>query len=93
MSRLIKAAKSEQEARVKVEEKLEEAEQALTNLTQENSILQSRVDEVEKVWGAKLEETHTKLKVVESELASLKQMILQMLTAIMGKTRTFVFLL
>ena len=80
--------KSEHNARVSAEEKLEEAEQTLTNLTQENASLQTKVSEIDKVWGAKLEEVQNKLHAIESELSTLKQMITHMLTAIIGKFNT-----
>ena len=54
ISRLTNTVKSEHDARVSAEEKLEETEQALTNLTQENTTLQTKVSEMDKVWGAKL---------------------------------------
>ena len=88
ISRLTKTAKSEHDARVSAEEKLEETEQALTNLTLENTTLQTKVSEMDKVWGAKLEETQNKLQAAESELSTLKQMITHMLTAIIGKFNT-----
>ena len=61
IARLTKAVESERTARVSTEEKLEEIEQTLTNLTQENTTLQTKVSEMEKVWGAKLEEAQSKL--------------------------------
>ena len=86
--RLTKTAKSEHDARVLAEEKLEEAEQSLTNLTQENTTLQTKVSEMDKVWGAKLEEAQNKLQAAEAELTTLKQMITQILTALIGKSNT-----
>ena len=65
ISRLTKEVKSEQNARVTAEKKLGGTEQALVNLSQENAALQS-----------KLEETQKKLEAAETELLSLKQMIL-----------------
>ena len=61
IARLTKALESERAARLSAEEKLEETEQTLTNLTQENTTLQTRLSEVEKVWGAQLEEAQGKL--------------------------------
>ena len=69
--------KTEQNARVSDEKKVEETEQALVSLSQENAALQ-----------LKLEEAQNKLEATETELASLKQMITQMLTAIVGKLNT-----
>ena len=43
---------------------------------------------MDKVWGAKLEETQNKLQTAESELTTLKQMTTHMLTAITGKFNT-----
>ena len=88
IARLTKTVKSEHDARVLTEGKLEEAEQTLTNLTQENTSLQTKVSEIDKVWGAKLEEVQNKLQAAESELTTLKQMITHMLTAIIGKFNT-----
>ena len=68
---------SERNARVSTEEKLEEIEQTLTNLTQENTALQTKVSKMEKVWGAKLEEAQSKLQASETELSTQKQMITQ----------------
>ena len=85
IARLTKALESEHVARVSAEEKLEETEQTLTNLTQENTTLQTKLSEVEKVWGAKLEEAQNKLQASETELTAQKKMITQMLTAVMGK--------
>ena len=85
---LTKTVKSEHDARVSAEGKLEEVEQTLTNLTQENTSLQTKVSEMDKVWGAQLEEVQNKLQVAESELTTLKQMITHMLTAIVGKFNT-----
>ena len=65
----------------------------MTNLTQENANLQSKVTEMDKVWGAKLEDACNKLQAVETELSTLKQMINQMLTALIGKSGTCFFLL
>ena len=75
----------EHNARVTAEEKLEEIEQTLTNLTQENASLQTKVSEMDKVWGAKLEEAQNKLQASKTELSTLKQMITHMLTAVIGK--------
>ena len=69
--------KTEQNARVSAEKKVEETEQALVTLSQENATLQ-----------LKLEEAQNKLEATETELSSLKQMITQMLTAIVGKSNT-----
>ena len=77
ISRLTKEVKTEQNARVSAEKKVEETEQALVTLSQENAALQT-----------KLEETQKKLQATETELTSLKQMITQMLTAIIGKSNT-----
>ena len=93
ISRLTKKAKSEHDTRVTAEEKLEESEQTMTNLTQENANLQSKVTEMDKVWGAKLEEACDKLQAAETELSTLKQMITQMLTALIGKSSTCFLLL
>ena len=78
----------EHNARVSAEEKLEEIEQTLTNLTQENTSLQTKVSEMDKVWGAKLEEAQNKLQATETELSTLRQMITHMLTAVFGKFST-----
>ena len=67
--------KTEQEARVSAVKRLEETEQALVTLSQENAALQ-----------LKLEEAQSKLKATDEELTSLKNMITQMLTAILGKS-------
>ena len=67
--------KTEQETRVSTEKKLEETEQALVTLSQENAALQLKLDEAQ-----------SKLKATEEELTSLKQMITQMLTAILGES-------
>ena len=67
--------KTEQKARVSAEKKLEETEQALVTLSQENAALQLKLDEAQ-----------SKLKATEEELTSLKQMITQMLTAILGES-------
>ena len=65
----------------------------MTNLTQENATLQTKVTEMDKVWVAKLEEAHNKLQAAKAELTTLKQMITQMLTALVGKSSTCFFLL
>ena len=65
----------EQRTRISAEKKLEETEQALVTLSQENAALQLKLDEAQ-----------SKLKATEEELTSLKQMITQMLTAILGKS-------
>ena len=67
--------KTEQKARVSAEKKIEETEQALVTLSQENAALQ-----------LKLGEAQSKLEATEKELTSLKQMITQMLTAILGES-------
>ena len=85
IARLTKALETERAARVSAEEKLEEIEQTVTNPTQENTTLQTKVSEMEKVWGAKLEEAQSKLQASETELSTQKQMITQMLTAVIGK--------
>ena len=77
ISRLNKEVKTEQNARVSAEKKIEETEQALVTLSQENAALQ-----------LKLEEAQNKLEATETELASLKQMITQMLTAVIGKSNS-----
>ena len=82
ISRLNKGVKTEHDARVTIEKKMEGTEQALLTLSQENAALQS-----------KLEETQKKLEATETELASLKQMITQMLTTIVGKLNTCFFVL
>ena len=82
MSRLAKEVKSKQNARVTAEKKLEGTEQALVNLSQENAALQS-----------KREETQKKLQATETELLTLKQMITQMLIAIVGKSNACFLLL
>ena len=65
----------EQETRVSAEKKLEETEQALVTLSQENAALQLKLDEAQ-----------GKLKAADEELSSLKNMITQMLTAILGES-------
>ena len=92
ISRLTKALESERAARVSAEEKLEETKQTLTNLTQENTTLQTKLSEVEKVWGAQLEEAQGKLQAAEAELSIQKQMITQMLTVVLGKFNMCFFL-
>ena len=82
--------KAEHDGRVSAEEKLEESEQTLTNLTQENTTLQTKVSEMDKVWGAKLEEVQNKLQTAEAELNSLKQIIAQMLAALVGKLKILI---
>ena len=77
ISRLNKDVQTEHDARVTAEKKMEGTEQALVTLSQENAALQ-----------LKLEEAQNKLEATETELASLKQMITQMLTAIVGKSNT-----
>ena len=67
--------KAEQKARVSVEKKLEETEQALVTLSQENAALQLKLDEAQGKLGA-----------TENELSSLKHMITQMLTAVLGES-------
>ena len=67
--------KTEQETRVLAEKKLEETEQALVTLSQENAALQLKLDEAQ-----------GKLKATDEELTSLKHMIIQMLTAILGES-------
>ena len=69
--------KTEQKARVSAEKKIEETEQALVTLSQENAALQLKLDEAQ-----------NKLEATETELTSLKQMITQMLTAIIGESNT-----
>ena len=65
----------EQKTRISAEKKLEETEQALVTLSQENAALQLKLDEAQ-----------NKLEATEKELTSLKQMITQMLTAILGES-------
>ena len=67
--------KTEQETRVSTEKKLEETKQALVTLSQENAALQLKLDEAQ-----------GKLKTADEELSSLKNMITQMLTAILGES-------
>ena len=67
--------KTEQKARVSAEKKIEETEQVLVTLSQENAALQLKLDEAQ-----------NKLEATEKELTSLKQMITQMLTAILGES-------
>ena len=67
--------KTEQKARVSAEKKIEETKQALVTLSQENAALQLKLDEAQ-----------NKLEATEKELTSLKQMITQMLTAILGES-------
>ena len=86
IARLTKSVECKHNARVSAEEKLEEIEQTLTNLTQENTSLQTKVSEMDKVWGAKLEEAQNKLQAAETELSTLKQMITHMLTAVFGES-------
>ena len=74
--------KAEQKARVSAEKKIEETEQALVTLSQENAALQLKLDEAQ-----------NKLETAEKELASLKQMITQMLTAIVGESNTSLIVL
>ena len=88
ISRLTKKVKSEHDARVSAEGKLEESEQTMTNLTQENANLQSKITEMDKIWNANLEEACNKLQTAETELSDLKKMITQMLTALIGKSST-----
>ena len=74
--------KAEQKARVSAEKKIEETEQALVTLSQENATLQLKLDEAQ-----------NKLEATETELTFLKQMITQMLTAILGEPDTSLIIL
>ena len=69
--------KVEHEGRVTAEKKVEDTEQALITLSQENASLQ-----------AKLDETQKKLETSESGLASLRKMIIDLLTSVFGKSNT-----
>ena len=73
---------AEQKARVSAEKKIEETEQVLVTLSQENAALQLKLDEAQ-----------NKLETAEKELASLKQMITQMLIAIVGESNTSLIVL
>ena len=85
--------RADHEARAAMEEKLEQAEQTMTNLIQENTNLQAKIKDLDEVWGGKLKETCKELEVAEAELSSLKKMITQMLTALIGKFNTRCFFL
>ena len=89
IAQLTEVVESEHNAQVSTEEKLEEIEQTLTNLTQENTSLQTKVSEMDKVFGAKMEEAQNKLQATETELSTLKQMITHMLTVVFGKLSTY----
>ena len=69
--------KVEHDGRVAAEKKVGETEQMLITLSQENAVLQ-----------AKLDETQKKLEMSESELASLRKMIIDLLTSVFGKSNT-----
>ena len=75
ISRLNNEVKMEQKTWISAEKKLEETEQALVTLSQENAALQLKLDEAQGKLGA-----------AENELSSLKHMITQMLTAILGES-------
>ena len=64
----------EHDGRVTAEKKVESTEEALIILSQENAALQ-----------AKLDETQKKLETSESELASLRKMIIDLLASVFGK--------
>ena len=82
ISRLNDEVKAEQKVRVSAEKKIEETEQALVTLSQENATLQLKLDEAQ-----------NKLETTEKELTSLRQMITQMLTAIVGESDNSVIIL
>ena len=65
----------EHDGRVAAEKKIEDTEQALITLSQENAALQ-----------AKLDETQKKLETSEAELASLWKTIINLLTAVFGRS-------
>ena len=69
--------KVEHDSRVAAEKKVEDTEQALITLSQENAALQ-----------AKLDETQKKLETSESELASLRKIIIELLASVFGKVNT-----
>ena len=64
----------EHDGRITAEKKIEDTEQALITLSQENAALQ-----------AKLDETQKRLETSESELASLRKMIIELLAAVFGR--------
>ena len=65
---------------------IEQSEQTLTNLTQENIELQTRIKDLDEVWDGKLKEVCAKTELAEAELSSLKKMIHQMFSALIGKS-------
>ena len=85
ISRLKTDLKAAHEARVAAETLVEQAEQTWTNLTQENSELQTRIKDMKVVFNGKLKEVCAKAELVEAELSKLKKMIHQLLSALIGK--------
>ena len=77
ISRLNKEVKVEHDSRIAAEKKIESTEQALITLSQENAALQ-----------AKLDETQKKLEASDAELASLRKLIIELLTSVFGKLKT-----
>ena len=77
ISRLNKELKVEHDGRVAAEKKVEGTEQVLITLSQENVALQ-----------AKLDETQKKLEMSETELASLRKIIIELLASVFGKLNT-----
>ena len=67
----------EHDSRLAAEKKIESTEQALITLSQENAALQ-----------AKLDETHKKLEASDAALASLRKLIIELLTSVFGKLNT-----
>ena len=84
ISRLNKEIKVEHDGRVTAERKIESTEQALVTLSQENTALQAKLEETQK----ELEETRKKLEASDASLASLKGLILELLTSVFGKLNT-----
>ena len=80
ISRLKKEVKMEHDSRVTAEKKIESTEQALITLSQENAALQ-----------AKLDETQRRLETSEAELASLRKTIINLLTAVFGRSNTCLY--
>ena len=80
ISRLNKDIKVEHDGRIAAEKKIESTEQALVTLSQENAALQ-----------AKLDETQKKLEASDAALASLRKLIIELLTSVFGKLNTHLY--
>ena len=71
ISRLNKDVKVEHDGRIAAEKKIDSTEQVLVTLSQENTALQAKLDEVQK-----------KLEASDAELAGLQKLITELLTSI-----------